>query len=336
MRLSTYIVARFWMTLGVLAAVMVISSMAMGDEKMARAKAAHQQGVEFFMAGKYEEASLAFREAKKMRPTWKLDYNIGQCEAASKRYGMALEAFESYLVEGGDEVPDDRREYVSAEIRRIQPLVGVLEVEAPDGVNVVIDGVVRVVMPPDGPLRVAAGRHLIILKDGDHELLSKSVNVAGGMATKVEYSALAGAPTADETAPATDEPQPAVAEEGDGDISPLKTVGWIGVGLGAAVAIGGVITGGMAMGKNNDLANKCPDRENCSDEYEDYPEQADSLALVTDILIPTGAVLLATGVVLLIVGAKRGSSDEEDERADISLAPLAGPGNAGFAIRGRF
>ena len=99
----------------------------------------HQKGVELFKSEKYEEAAKAFREAHRLRPTWKLFYNIGQCEAASKRYGLALEAFEAYLVRGGDNVPEDRREYVSAEIRRIQPLVGILDIESDAGIEVLID-----------------------------------------------------------------------------------------------------------------------------------------------------------------------------------------------------
>ena len=50
---------------------------------------------------KFKEAADAFRLANHLRRSWKLLYNIGQCEAAAKRYGMALDAFERYVAEGG-------------------------------------------------------------------------------------------------------------------------------------------------------------------------------------------------------------------------------------------
>ena len=56
---------------------------------------------------RFLEAVRAFRSANEINPSWKIEFNIGQCEAALKRYGLAMEAFEKYLALGGDEVPTD-------------------------------------------------------------------------------------------------------------------------------------------------------------------------------------------------------------------------------------
>jgi len=165
------------------------------------ARAAFQAGVGHYEAGRLEEALAEFRHAYELKPSWKILFNIGQCEATAGRYGLALEMFERYIVEGGDEVPNDRRDFVASEVRRIQPMVGVLEVEAPDGTAVTIDGLERARTPLKGPLRVAAGIHEVRLLAGDEVLLSDTVTVAGGVTTKV------AAPTPEPEGP----PEPAAA-----------------------------------------------------------------------------------------------------------------------------
>ncbi len=94
-------------------------------------------------------------------------FNIGQCEAAAKRYGLALEAFEGYLIKGGDDVPEEKRVFVDGEVKRLQGMVGAIEVEASDGAEISVDGMVRAKTPLVGPLRVEAGAHVVVLsKDG--------------------------------------------------------------------------------------------------------------------------------------------------------------------------
>ena len=82
------------------------------------AKKLFEQGVEQFKTGDIEAAAESFRSAHGMHPHWKIFFNIGQCEALLKRYGLALEAFESYLVGGGDEIPTERQAEVQREVAR--------------------------------------------------------------------------------------------------------------------------------------------------------------------------------------------------------------------------
>ena len=77
---------------------MSFGALALADEGVdEQAVSAFNQGKEFFRSNKYLEASAAFRKAYGLKKTWKLQYNIGQSEAAAKRYGLALEALEHYL-----------------------------------------------------------------------------------------------------------------------------------------------------------------------------------------------------------------------------------------------
>ncbi|MDD5308316.1 MAG: hypothetical protein PHU25_13425 [Deltaproteobacteria bacterium] len=300
------------------------------------AKAAFENGKSLFHEGKYAEAADAFREANRLKPTWKLLYNIGQAEAVAKRYAKALEAFEAYLAQGGDEVEPERRDEVLREMERLRPLVGVIEVRAPAGVEVVVDGETAGVLPLPGPLRVGAGSHDVVLRERDRVLLRRQVTVAGTMTTVVEaptsltVPAAAPAPMAKpQPAAKTEEPKPRPKEppkspEPEED----KGVPWLTVGGAVAMVVGaaGIGIGGYFIHKGNG-------------DYEDYKHAARSgdegtWRTLKDDTIPgdkagavagfvAGGALLVTGAVLLA----------------LDLIPDEGPGAAaavgpgGLAVR---
>ncbi len=109
--------------------------------------------------------------------------------------------------------------------------------------------------------------------------------------------------------------------------------GWIIAGAGGALALGGVITGVMALGRQSDLEDRCVmdgDRFLCDDAALADADGGKTLALTTDILLIAGGVTLATGVVLaLILG---GDADEDDP----SVAVAADRNGASFSVRGTF
>ena len=91
----------------ILAALPLFSHSAQADD-MSDALKAFENAKVLFHELKYKEAADSFREAYKLKPNWKLLYNIGQSEAAGKRHGLALQAFESYLSQGGDDIEESR------------------------------------------------------------------------------------------------------------------------------------------------------------------------------------------------------------------------------------
>jgi tetratricopeptide (TPR) repeat protein len=127
------------------------------------AKAAFERGVKLYQDGDFPLAAAAFREAYDLKPAWKILFNIGQAEAAAKRYGLALEALQQYLVQGGDDVPGDRQEEVRGEVKRLLDLVGMLQIEAAAGAEITVDDVARGTAPLSGVVPVTAGvDHLVV------------------------------------------------------------------------------------------------------------------------------------------------------------------------------
>jgi hypothetical protein len=322
MKIKSLVTAMAWL---LAAAVVPAAAAADADTE---AKQVYQQGVEAFEDGRFDDAAQAFRRAYELKPSWKLLYNMGQSEAAARRYGLALDAFEKYLVGGGDEIQGDRREEVLGEIQRLRVLVGVVEVQAPDGTELLIDGYSHGKVPFSGPVRVAAGEHQAVLRLGDEVLLEKKLGVAGGMTTvlvaKAETAKPAvGPPPKGERTPASDEPEP----EGPGT-GGKRVWTWVALGVGAAALIGGGVTGGLAMGKEKDLLGKC-DGTQCPASLEGEADTVRTMNLTADILYGVGAAAVIAGIVLFFV------EPTGEAEPQVAVAPAIGDG-FGLSVAGRF
>jgi hypothetical protein len=300
------------------------------------ARAAYDRGVAAFDAGRYVEAAEAFRKAYDLKHSWKIQYNVGQSEAAAKRYGLALDAFEAYLAEGGDDVESTRRDEVLAEIQRMRLLVGGIEIEGPPGAAVAIDGMERGRLPLGARIRETAGvDHEVVIRaeDGTELLRRTGIRVGSGEVVTVK---VAGEEAASAPSPAS---QPAAAQpEGAGPAQPVETAhgalwtwGWVAIGVGAATVIAGGVTGGMALSKQSDLEEACPDKTCASEKDLELRDSASALGLVTDILIPVGAAVAVAGAIMLIVDRKSGA-----ERATALVMPQIGGSGAGLSVEGRF
>jgi tetratricopeptide (TPR) repeat protein len=293
-------------------AVVCVARSALAED----AKALYQEGVAHFEAQRYAAASRAFRRAYDVKPSWKLLYNIGQSDAAGKRYGLALEAFEKYLVGGGDDVPEERREEVLAEIQRLRVLVGVIEVSGGDDLELFVDGNSRGTSPFTGPVRVAAGEHEVMLKRGGEVLVDQKMTVAGGMTSVIEE------PSATEATPPPEEPteEPGEPADDQGGVSGLLIAG---IACGVA-GLGGIALGayGAARGsKDYDDYEKAGNAGQTAKvkDYEDNILPKDRA--LTGIGFGVGGALLATGVVLIIVDTM---GDEDEDPAPVALSPAPG------------
>lgn len=295
-----------------------------------KAKQAFSKGKELFKKEAYGEASAAFREAYALKKSYKIWFNIGQCEAAANRLGLALEAFERYLAEGGDDVTFDRRDYVLKELERLRSLVGSLNIVAPDDSVVFVDDHERGRMPLIGLLKMSAGVvHTIRVVKDEESLIERKVKVSGGETLTItvrpsELEPEAKEPETEETepaAPATEQPEPS---------SKLPVWGWSILGVGAAALIGGGVTGGIALSLNGAIEDNCPNGD-CPPAYHDDLDKRDTLAITTNILLAAGGALAATGAVLLIVHASR--RGESPEPVAFSFTPF---GRLGIAIQKRF
>lgn len=294
-----------------------------------QARAAFNRGTELFEKEDYEAAADAFREANKLNPSWKILYNIGQAEAAAKHYGRALEAFEAYLAKGGDEIGDRRTDEVISEVKRLREVVGSLEINAPPGSSVQVDGQERGVAPLAGPIKVAAGiAHKVTAIGPDGVIDSQTVRTSGGYTIKVNLRAAAPEPAPQEPEEPIPPPPPPVEEEG---ISPFILWGWVATGAGAALLATAGITGGLALSMDTQLADDCTEGL-CIPKYHGDIDTRDNLAITSTVFFVAGGVFAAGGITLLLLGYLRDESPTES----ITIAPAAGPQMTGVLVTGRF
>jgi hypothetical protein len=103
---------------------------------------------------------------EKGRRNWKILYNRGQCLVMLGREPEAIDSFQRYLDEGGDQVEPARRAQVENDIKKLRDRLGtiILEGTAPPGAEVFLDGRTMGRMPLPGPIVAASGMHDLVIK----------------------------------------------------------------------------------------------------------------------------------------------------------------------------
>ncbi len=155
---------------------------AQDQEALTEARTRFTRGLELYEAGDYEAALAEFTRAYEVAPHFAVLYNIAQVKAQLVRYPEAVETFERYLAEGGDQIAAPRRAEVEEELRRLGALIGriALVVENPERATVYVDDTEIGRTPLGSPLRVSAGRHVIEVRAEGFLPTRRLVTVAGG------------------------------------------------------------------------------------------------------------------------------------------------------------
>ena len=109
-----------------------------------------------------------------------------------------------------------------------------------------------------------------------------------------------------------------------------RTIGWIGIGTGAAALAVGSVAGMMSLGKKRDLDDGGCQGNDCFTDQKSDVDAHNRDILIANVGFAAGGVLAATGLTLLLTAPKRDQT-EKDAR---HISPWIGIGQAG--IRGRF
>lgn len=263
-----------------------------------------QQGEAAYQTGDYSEAATLWERAYEMDPRPLLQHNLAQ---AYERLGQLDRAAAAYQIYIDASPPDDPRAVTArarlASLRERLGNTGILLSGGPEGATILIDGQDRGRLPHPDPLRLEPGSHQVVVRLEGYADFTSVVAVSAGQAAEVPVAMQPG------------QSGTANVSGGGGGISMVGLAIAIG---GAAVLVGGAVTGGLALS----AADGAPATEGPE------ADEARTLALVTDILIPTGAVIAAAGVVLMFVLEDGGSSDSA------RVVPVVGPDYAGVSVSG--
>lgn len=149
----------------VVAAVLASVAVAHADPVEDEVKKHFGLGNDLYGEARYADALVEYDEAYRLSKNWRVLYNRGQCLVMLRREPEAIEAFETYLAEGGDQVPEARRAAVHEDLEKLRARLGRVDlVSAPPNHDVLVDGRVVGTTPLGRPLLVGAGKHEIAVR----------------------------------------------------------------------------------------------------------------------------------------------------------------------------
>jgi hypothetical protein len=290
------------------------------DADRATARALAQQGQEALESKAWAVAVERFGRADALVHAPTLMLGLARAEVGMGRWVAALEHYSRILREGvapgsppawGKALQEAQKELAAFEPRVPAVLIEVKGAGAPTA-KVSVDGT-RVPAAALGVNRpVDPGRRTVRAEAEGYAPVEVVVDLGEGrierVTLQIDQRVAAPPPLA---------PPPA---------SPLKTIGFVGIGVGGAALVVGAIAGGMAMSKHGALASTCPNGH-CTGQQ----SAIDSYNLVGGVSTAgfvAGGILVAAGVVLVLVAPKDPAPKEA------TVAPVIGAGFAG--LQGRF
>lgn len=337
------------------------------DAATVQARARFNEGVEAFDKGKYEEARLAFLQAYTLRKHPAVLLNLAQSTAKSNRPLEAAGYFKQYLKEATTATPQQKSDAQKG-LEEVRQKIGTINVVAPPGVDVTMDGQSVGTTPLPDVLDVEPGQHTLKTKD-------QTVTVTAVVGQKTEarlFPSDKPATTPPPPAPSTTEPTPPPNEPAKPPIEPPAEPkkSWAsgpdpmwpvyaGLGVGAAGGISAIIFAifkSSAQSKSDDVAadirNKAtkqygqpaqgacnnpklsPNFDKACATLRDNNSKVDTDATIANIsLVVMGVGLVAAGAYYL--AGPRGDSAPEKKTGFIQtpkLTPWAGYQSGGLSF----
>jgi hypothetical protein len=136
------------------------------------------EGSALYRRGDYQGALRKFEEARALYPSPKLYFNLGQALTRLGRTAAAIDAFEKFLAEAPDAVPE-RRQDAERFLGELRPRVGFLRVIAASGSEIAVDG---------QPAGAAPLRRTIPVDPGTHQVTARAPGAPIGHVGSVEVA----------------------------------------------------------------------------------------------------------------------------------------------------
>ncbi|MAQ13410.1 MAG: hypothetical protein CMN30_01220 [Sandaracinus sp.] len=326
--------------------VFTTGALAQTDEDRDRARAAFQRGVSAYEAEHWEEALQAFQEAYRIAPHPSVRVNMANAYLNLGRPVQALDHFERFLLEMGDDGDPAQKREVRRQITELRSQIGEVFVRVqPEGATVTIDGHTTRRAPILDALELAAGTHHVEVAMEGYRSQEQEFQVSGGERHEVRIELEQGAdapvvadgPTELDASDDVFDASP--EEEADDESGGIPGAVWVAGGATVALAIGAAVVGGLALGANGDFDDAVArsndptlppaERNQAVTDGLDAADRADRLAITADIL--GIAAIAGAGATVLVYFLTR---DEPDE--SVAVAPAAGPDGAGLVVRGAF
>ncbi|MBX3191975.1 MAG: hypothetical protein KF819_33600 [Labilithrix sp.] len=256
-----------------------------------------ERGVQLYEAENFEAALIEFVTAYKLSKNYKLLYNIGICQMATRDYGAAADSFRQYLTEGGGEIGEARRKDVQDRLAKLGLMITRVRItsNAPAGTTLLVDDRPAGTLPLGEPLSVKTGRRQFAVVVAGRTF-SQTADVTSGDVATIDLRV-------DEAPPPSPIAETPVRVEPDSPSFPWFP--WVMTGaLGAAATITGV----MAVGARNDFGASRAELGVTPERLDDERSRAQTLGYVTDGLLVGTAIMAGLSTYFTIRYATRSQS----------------------------
>ncbi|MEJ7730629.1 MAG: hypothetical protein WKG00_15585 [Polyangiaceae bacterium] len=320
----------------------------------AMAESLFQAGRALMKQNKPGEACPKFAESNRVDPSPGTLLNLGKCLEATGKTASAWAAYKEAIVlarsTGQSKHVTAGTEFAAAVEPRLSYLkIDILGDRRP-GMVVKRDGTVIGDGALGVPIAVDPGEHIIEASAPGHATWRTTVTIGAAAEKKdVEVPLLEQAPPGAEPAPtASTEPAPGAAPSASSTVEPppivpaggsstLRTLGFVGVGVGLAGIAVGTVFGVLTLGEASDAEGDpslCPQKR-CSQDGLDKIDAAETKALVSTLGLAVGGAAAVAGVVMLVVSGKR-TAPSTGASAAPRVSGLAGPRGGGLTLTGSF
>jgi hypothetical protein len=304
---------------------------AQDDAASNAARQHYEAGTKAFADRRFEEAALNFEAAatEKANPiglfsaalAWE---QANHSDRAADDYARAL---------AGAGLPADKTASAKDRIASLEGVLGMVSVTGPEGARVQLDS--NTELPTPATLHGSAGVHTLSVRVPNRPIERRPLVLERGQTSKMDVTAAmptaaggAGPASKDTGGPSTP-PQQSPASEPPAS-RPLRTIGFVALGVGGAMLLGGVVLGVEALDARN-AYNAAPTGPAF--------DHANGLATWTTVAFVAGGVVAAGGLVLVLLPASRaeGSSSpvgpREGQKGEVlMIAPTLG----GLVLKGVF
>lgn len=160
-----------------------------------------ERGVELYKEGSFDAALVEFERAYEAVPDYRVLYNLAQVQMQRGEYVGAIDLFERYLREGGENVPDARKTEVQQDLAKCNGRVAKLWVESNvTGAELYVNEKPAGVLPLQQPVVINSGVCQVRLVKPGFESRSHQLKVAGGEQPRLSLPLTAIASNAANTA----------------------------------------------------------------------------------------------------------------------------------------
>jgi len=270
------------------------------------------EAIDLYAAGDFDNALKKFARADELYPAPTLKLRVARCLDRLDRMHESAEQYRKIIgtklkwsaprkhhEARKDSVPELAK--LLEQMPRVLVLVSGVE---SDGATVHMD---TVRIPPDDRDRtIDPGMHVFVAAKGSR-VAKRTVQVERGRAIRVELQL----PDPDNNNP--------IAPSDDG--ATFRIAGWAAIGLGAAGAILGGVTGGMLVAQRSGLEARCPN-QSCPPEAHDDAKQFNTLRTVSTVGFIVGAVGAGAGLTLHLL-APGSNADETPPKGSNDVDPSA-------------